>query len=229
MPLPATVTVRSAADTLAPPHGESVHPERRPRSGRVTCMASLDTSLTIAAANADFFRQFARPSADICGRSIYDFLHPSARNNLPQHFTRLSDPRRARFVERVVAMRGADRVFSAEITGVAVRGEGDELSGIVILVSPDDEASDAPSASPHKPLLTPLDARILEGIATGASTVQLAARLYLSRQGVEYHVGLMLRRLKAPNRAALVSRAYSTGILTIGNWPPRVLPEFVKE
>jgi len=193
-------------------------------------MASLDPSLNIAAANADFFRQFARPSADICGRSIYDFLHPSARNVLPRHFTRLSDPQRVRFVERVVAKRGVDRVFSAEMTGVAVRGEGDDLSGIVIIVSPDDEATeDHEAGSQHKPLLTPLDARILEGIATGASTVQLAARLYLSRQGVEYHVGLMLRRLKAPNRAALVSRAYSTGILTIGNWPPRVLPEFVKE
>lgn len=59
--------------------------------------------------------------------------------------------------------------------------------------------------------------------------MQLAARLYLSRQGVEYHVGLMLRRLKAPNRAALVARAHSMGMLTIGSWPPRVLPEFVKD
>ncbi|WP_189135614.1 helix-turn-helix transcriptional regulator [Wenjunlia tyrosinilytica] len=193
-------------------------------------MASLDPSLNIAAANADFFRQFARSSTDICGRSIYDFLHPSARSVLPRHFTRLSDGQRARFVERVVAMPVADRVFSAEMTGVAVCGEGDGLTGIVVMVSPDEEAPDNQDAAClPKPLLTPLDARILEGVATGTSTVQLAARLYLSRQGVEYHVGLMLRRLKAPNRAALVSRAYSKGILTVGNWPPRVLPEFVKK
>ena len=193
-------------------------------------MASLAPSLNIAAANADFFRQFALSSADICGRSIYDFLHPSAKIVLARHFTRLSDGQRGRFVERVVAMPGADRVFSAELTGVAVCGEDNDLSGIVVMVSPDEEAAGGQDAAYlPKPLLTALDARILEGVAIGTSTVQLAARLYLSRQGVEYHVGLMLRRLKAPNRAALVSRAYSKGMLTVGNWPPRVLPEFVKK
>ncbi|CAM5653199.1 DNA-binding CsgD family transcriptional regulator OS=Streptomyces albaduncus OX=68172 GN=FHS32_002285 PE=4 SV=1 [Streptomyces griseoloalbus] len=38
----------------------------------------------------------------------------------------------------------------------------------------------------------------------------------------------MLRKLKAPNRAALVARAHSMGMLTVGQWPPRVLPEFIK-
>ena len=56
----------------------------------------------------------------------------------------------------------------------------------------------------------------------------MAARLYLSRQGVEYHVGLMLRRFKAPNRAALVSRAYSMGVLTVGSWPPKAVLDFVE-
>ncbi|KUN79065.1 LuxR family transcriptional regulator [Streptomyces bungoensis] len=190
-------------------------------------MASLDPGLTIEAANADFFRHVARPSTEICGRSIYDVLHPSARNVLAKHFTHLSTGRCSRFVERVVAMRGHDRVFSAEMTGIAVKGEGDDLSGVVVLMSPDDEPAEAQRPAPA-PLLTALDARILEGVATGASTVQLASRLYLSRQGVEYHVGLMLRRFKAPNRAALVSRAYSTGVLTVGAWPPRAVPDFIK-
>ncbi|MGW1054903.1 LuxR C-terminal-related transcriptional regulator [Streptomyces sp. NPDC001118] len=204
--------------------------ERRPSSSHhVTCMASLDPGLNIEAANADFFRHVARPSTEICGRSIYDVLHPSARNILPKHFTHLSNGQGGRFVERVVAMRGHDRVFSAEITGIAVKGERDDLSGVVLLMSPEDEPADA-AERPKKPtpILSALDARILEGVATGASTVQLASRLYLSRQGVEYHVGLMLRRFKAPNRAALVSRAYSMGILTVGSWPPRAVPDFVK-
>ncbi|WP_055525745.1 helix-turn-helix transcriptional regulator [Streptomyces graminilatus] len=191
-------------------------------------MASLDAGLKIEAANADFFRHVGRPSDEICGRSFYDVLHPSARNILPRHFTHLSDGHGSRFVERVVAMRGHDRVFSAEITGIAVKGEGDDASKVVVLMSPDDEPAEA-AAPPAKTLmLSALDARILEGVATGASTVQLATRLYLSRQGVEYHVGVMLRRFKAPNRAALVSRAYSMGVLTVGSWPPRAVPDFVK-
>jgi DNA-binding CsgD family transcriptional regulator len=204
--------------------------DRRPAAPHhVTCMASLDPGLKIEAANADFFRHVARPSTEVCGRSIYDVLHPSARTVLSQHFSHLSTGHGSRFVERVVAMRGHDRVFSAEITGIAVKGEGDDLSGVVVLMSPDDEPTEA-AERPAKPtpILTALDARILEGVATGASTVQLASRLYLSRQGVEYHVGLMLRRFKAPNRAALVSRAYSMGVLTVGSWPPRAVPDFVK-
>ncbi|GGO48313.1 LuxR C-terminal-related transcriptional regulator [Streptomyces lasiicapitis] len=191
-------------------------------------MASLDAELNIEAANSDFFRHVARPSREICGQSIYDVLHPSARNILPKHFSHLSDGHGGRFVEKVVAKRGHDRVFSTEITGIAIQGEGDAFSGVVVLMTPDDDLSEAAPAAKSTPLLTPLDARILEGVATGASTVQLASRLYLSRQGVEYHVGLMLRRFKAPNRATLVSRAYAMGVFTVGSWPPRVLPDFVK-
>ncbi|MFE0704682.1 LuxR family transcriptional regulator [Streptomyces sp. NPDC058872] len=76
--------------------------------------------------------------------------------------------------------------------------------------------------------LAALDVRILEGVAIGTSTVRLAASLYLSRQGVEYRIGLMLRHFQVANRAALVSRAHSLGVLSVGTWPPRVLPEFLE-
>lgn len=81
------------------------------------------------------------------------------------------------------------------------------------------EPTPPPRRSTH---LSALDARILEGIATGATTVQLAARLYLSRQGVEYHVSSMMREFKAPNRVALVSKAYAMGLLGVNTWPPKV-------
>ncbi|MEV0281356.1 LuxR C-terminal-related transcriptional regulator [Streptomyces sp. NPDC050610] len=80
---------------------------------------------------------------------------------------------------------------------------------------------------PDTERLTALDACILEGIAVGTSTVELAASLYLSRKGVEYRIGLMLRQFQAPNRVALVSRAHSIGMLTVGTWPPRVPKNFV--
>ncbi|WP_386021527.1 LuxR C-terminal-related transcriptional regulator [Streptomyces sp. YIM B13518] len=77
-------------------------------------------------------------------------------------------------------------------------------------------------------MLSALDAQVLEGVASGASTVQLASRLYLSRQGIEYRVGQMLRRFEAPNRPALVARAHALGMFAAGQWPPRVLPERVR-
>ncbi|AZK97919.1 MULTISPECIES: helix-turn-helix domain-containing protein [Streptomyces] len=76
--------------------------------------------------------------------------------------------------------------------------------------------------------LTALDVCILEGVAVGTSTVQLAASLYLSRQGIEYRIGLLLRQFQVANRTALVSRAHSLGVLSVGTWPPRVLPPFLE-
>lgn len=197
-------------------------------------MASLDAGLTIVAADADFFRQFNRESADTCGRSLYELLHPSLPGILNRHFAHLAEGRRTRFAERVVCIRDEESVFSGELTGIAVRSENGRPPGFIVVIRPDEAAaaaarSRAEAPARNKELLTHLDARVLEGVASGASTVQLAARLYLSRQGVEYHVGLMLRRLKAPNRAALVARAHSMGMLTVGTWPPRVLSEFVKD
>jgi DNA-binding NarL/FixJ family response regulator len=72
-----------------------------------------------------------------------------------------------------------------------------------------------------------VDARILEGIANGDSTIRIAGRLFLSRQGVEYHVGAMLRRLGVPNRAALVSKAFSMGLFRVAVWPPQIQSAYV--
>lgn len=73
-----------------------------------------------------------------------------------------------------------------------------------------------------------MDAKILEGVASGASTVQLASTLFLSRGGVEYHVTSLLRRMKVKNRPALISKAYALGMFEMGSWPPQVVADHVK-
>ncbi|MFY1699967.1 MULTISPECIES: response regulator transcription factor [unclassified Solwaraspora] len=78
-------------------------------------------------------------------------------------------------------------------------------------------------------LLRRSGARVLEGVAAGASTAELAAALHLSPQGVEYHVAALLRRLHAANRPALVARAYALRVLDDGQWPPRVAPDAVRD
>ncbi|MEU1789608.1 LuxR C-terminal-related transcriptional regulator [Streptomyces sparsogenes] len=205
-----------------PPH----MPEGRTRYA--TGMATLTSDLRVLAGDDDFFRHVGGSSAELCGRDLFDLLRPSAPSVLREHFSRLHDGRRTRFTERVAGCRFDGRVFSGELTGTAIEGPFDQLSAIVVLLRPDDEPITDDVTRLRRLLLSPLEARILEGVATGASTVQLASKLYLSRQGVEYHVGSMLRKLEAPNRAALVSRAYAAGMLTVGTWPARVLPDFVK-
>lgn len=72
-----------------------------------------------------------------------------------------------------------------------------------------------------------LTARVLEGVAAGRQTQQLCDELFLSRQGIEYHVAVLFRQFGVNKRAALVAKAYNIGVLEPGDWPPKVPPQFI--
>lgn len=74
----------------------------------------------------------------------------------------------------------------------------------------------------RRPHLTEREGRVLELLATGLPTRDIAARLFVSRQAVTYHIGNLLAKFQARNRAGLVARAYVLGLLAPG-WPPRTL------
>ncbi|MFF7976291.1 LuxR C-terminal-related transcriptional regulator [Streptomyces sp. NPDC007905] len=192
-------------------------------------MASLDKTLTIQQANQEFFRQFNGSSEDICGRNFRDVVHPSVQQPLVRQFSNLLEGRHQRFVTPVIAVGpGEESAFTVPLTAVAVRGGLPDTTAILVMMPTAGDAEGTRVVPKRKKILSAMDARILEGIAAGVSTVPLAASLYLSRQGVEYHVTCLLRKLKVPNRAALVSRAYSMGVLKVGTWPPEVVDDFVK-
>ncbi|MEU8541462.1 PAS domain-containing protein [Streptomyces sp. NPDC048717] len=180
--------------------------------------------MTITAAEADFAARFGLSPGQIYGRALSDLLQAGTPARLRHRFTELSEGRAGWFTERVTGRHATGRVFAADLTAIAVTGPAG-TAGLVLLLRPLGEA-DVPG--PRGLTLSALDARVLEGVAAGASTVQLAGRLYLSRQGVEYRVGLLLRRFDAPNRPALVARAHTYGLFVPGQWPPQVLPDLVE-
>ncbi|AHH99945.1 hypothetical protein GCM10010174_04540 [Kutzneria viridogrisea] len=194
------------------------------------CMAILDARLRIQEANTDFLQQFGITSTGLQGKALFEFFHPSVKQHLLRQFGRLTENHRTRFTDRVVALPPGGRpAFAGELTGIAVHGDAHRISNIIVFIKPERSQGDSQAVVPQsKKLLTELDARILEGVAVGTGTVRLATSLYLSRQGVEYHVSTMLRKFKVPNRAALVSKSYSMGILTVGAWPPHVPAEYIK-
>ncbi|MGP4002430.1 LuxR C-terminal-related transcriptional regulator [Streptomyces sp. 8N706] len=234
---------RSAVGAL----GVAGRREGRPSSDQPgVCMAVLDPALTIRHANQEFFRHFATPTAasvdvlasppsessttapDVCGRNFRELMHPSVRQPLMRQFERLLEGRRDRFAAHVVALRPTGDAFTGSLTAAVVSDYAPDPAAVLVLMRSKESAEDDAVVAPRKKLLSEIDARILEGIAAGLSTIPLASRLYLSRQGVEYHVTGLLRKLKVPNRAALVSRAYAMGVLTVGTWPPRVVDDFIK-
>ncbi|GDY29813.1 helix-turn-helix transcriptional regulator [Gandjariella thermophila] len=192
------------------------------------CLAHLDRDLTVQYANREFFAQFGGAPTDLCGRGFADLVHPSARRPVLRELARLVDGRRDRFATQVIAVRLEGPSFPSTLTGVAVRGRSPGVTAILVLMRPAHGGMGTGAVADRRKLLTETDARVLEGIAAGLSTVPLAARLYLSRQGVEYHVTGLLRKFKATNRAALVSRAYAMGVFTAGTWPPKVVEDFVR-
>ncbi|MER7846199.1 LuxR C-terminal-related transcriptional regulator [Kitasatospora sp. NPDC096077] len=75
--------------------------------------------------------------------------------------------------------------------------------------------------------LSSVQVRILEGVAAGFSSGRLSRELYLSSKTIDYHVRVMSEKLQAPNRVALVSRAFVLQILRTDSWPPRIAYEAV--
>lgn len=63
---------------------------------------------------------------------------------------------------------------------------------------------------------------LLELVAQGLDNITIAGRLHLSRQGLDYHLRRLRRRLHATTRSDLVARAYTAGVLDPSSWPPSV-------
>lgn len=183
-------------------------------------VARLDGGLRITEVNAEFLRQFRRTSGDLYGCPFLDLLHPGARVRARRKFVRLSDSRRPQMLERMTVAGAVpgDPAFRCQVAAVPIRDVLERLVSVVVLVKLEPAAA---GSTTHRISLGEVDARILEGIAAGESGAQLARRLHLSQQGVEYRVGAMIRRLGVHNRASLVSKAYSLGLMELGQWPPK--------
>jgi DNA-binding CsgD family transcriptional regulator len=190
-------------------------------------IAQLDLQLRLTGGNTGFAGMFGLPAEELPGYALVDLVHPSVRGKIARRLLSLARGERSRFTDWVVPYAGTTTT-SFELTGLAVTNDADFVDSLVVLVRQEETESAALSSSADsiKPL-SRMDALVLEGVAAGMSTVQIAAKLFLSRGGVEYHVSALMKELTAVNRSELVSRAYSAGLFNVGSWPPRVIADFV--
>lgn len=89
------------------------------------------------------------------------------------------------------------------------------LEGEPLTVSPEE------SAGAESFALTPRETMILCLVAGGLTNAQAARQLHISRHTVAQHIAEMLQRARASNRAELIARAYTSGLLATDAWPPR--------
>jgi DNA-binding CsgD family transcriptional regulator len=192
------------------------------------CMATLDRSLCLREANSDFLAQFDRNPQDSYGRPFLTLLHPTVRRSIGRDLALLVAGERDRVGGKLIAVRQDGALLFGELIAVSVVRPSGEIDAILVLVGQTSRVGKAQAIVQRGVLLTPMDAKILEGVAAGMSTGKLAAVLHMSRGGVEYRITALLRRFKAINRTELVSKAYSMGVLNTESWPPTVQSTYVQ-
>jgi DNA-binding NarL/FixJ family response regulator len=121
--------------------------------------------------------------------SLFGALRAGARGYL------LKGAHREEIVRAVLAVAGGDAVYG----GAVARRVADALTGRA-------------SHSPVFPELTGREREVLELLAAGLPTGQIARRLALSDKTVRNHVSAVLTKLQVPARAAAVARAREEGM-----------------
>ncbi len=120
--------------------------------------------------------------------SLFAALRAGARGYL------LKGADRDEIVRAVLAVAGGDAVYG----GAVARRVVDSLTGV--------------ARTPVLPELTGREREVLELLAAGLPTGQIARRLALSDKTVRNHVSAVLTKLQVPDRAAAIARAREAGL-----------------
>jgi DNA-binding CsgD family transcriptional regulator len=223
--LPKATILEQRPESVVAKSGDPSAPEPPSALTSTIGIVHLDTALRVVEANDAFCEQFGLVDAEVTGEPLARFFHPTAAASLEEHFSQLVDGRCGDLSIRLTPTGGNHTDRDCLVTGLTLNTVLHDCRtecAVIALIVPD---------AVHGPTLTPVTTlaevpgRILEGVAAGLSTQQLASRLGLSSHGVEYHISAMLKKLQAPTRSALVARAYALNILVPHCWPPRVRPQ----
>lgn len=178
---------------------------------------------TVVTDPGGFVRDANPATARLTGRPAESLAGVPLHHLLPQEACTLLAGRRAArpdgYADAIAAVRRSDgrRVPVRAVTWPAGAPGDDVICCLFPLVPTPAQQT----AEPGHPSLTAAEARIVEGLALGLTNVELGRELHLSRQGLDYHIDRLRRKLAARSRAALVARAYVTGVLDPAAWPPR--------
>ncbi|MFF1643558.1 PAS domain-containing protein [Streptomyces sp. NPDC058246] len=107
--------------------------------------------------------------------------------------------------------RGALRLVRVDLAVARVAGRSARLLTLMAPIS---------AEHPDVPDLTPVQERVLLGLARGESNDAISCALGVSRQALDYHLRRLRLLLDAPSRSAVVARGYALGILDASVWPP---------
>ena len=67
----------------------------------------------------------------------------------------------------------------------------------------------------RQPLVSQTELQILQSLARGNQSKEIAGELDRSRATVEFYIRMLYAKLRARSRAHLVARAYETGLIQV--------------
>ncbi|MEU8970512.1 PAS domain-containing protein [Streptomyces monashensis] len=152
------------------------------------------------------------------GRDVLELFRPQEAGQVERIAEALRLRHRSRYQVSVRwrAPGGAERF--GELTADPVSDTVDETPALLVMLRVQGECA---PPEPEPAPVTPVEGRVLALLAGGASTAEAARELGLSKDGVTYHLRRLSARWSAANRTELVARAYASGVLRPGVWPPQ--------
>jgi len=171
--------------------------------------------------NAAAERASGRSNAEFLGRHFTDPLPPEARRNVAEQFRRAVERGEPTDFETVF-VDGSGHLRGVRAQHLPLRSGG-AIVGVLIL------AFDARNPWPGRigpepqPRLTPRQREVLELIASGRSTSEIAEQLTLSTETVRNHLRSLFRELRVHTRPEAIAAARRLGLLApqaLGPQPP---------
>ncbi|MFF3766997.1 PAS domain-containing protein [Streptomyces sp. NPDC001922] len=184
-------------------------------------LALCGTDGGIVLANPAMGAECGRTAGRLVGRNILELFRPQASAQLDRITEALHLGRRSRY-PLAVRWTAGGAVYEGELMVDPVSEDTGGPPGLLVMLRRTDTARAATDGPPaHRPPeVGPTAGRILALAAAGHTTAAIARTVGLTVDGVTYHLTQLSRRWRAPNRAALVARAYALGVLVPGQWPP---------
>ncbi|MFI9776236.1 LuxR C-terminal-related transcriptional regulator [Streptomyces sp. NBC_01003] len=175
---------------------------------------------TIMLANAAMAAECDTTPGRLKGRDILHLFRPRDESQLHRIAEALRLRRRSRYQVSVTWETPDGALREGELTVDPVSDTVERTPDLLVMLR---VVGERPAALPDRPRATAgaAESRILELLAAGATTAQAARETGLTTDGVNYHLRRLTRRWGATNRTELVARAYASGVLTPGVWPPR--------
>lgn len=183
-------------------------------------VAVCDPYGVVRLANAALAAEWGTTPGRLKGRDMLDLFPPLDAAQVDRIAEALKLRRRSRYTVSV-SWRGTDGGHRrGELIVDPVSETPGGLPDLLVMLRVTAEAEPGPASVPEA--LHPQEERILALLAAGATTARAARETGLTTDGVTYHLRRLSRRWGAANRTELVARAYASGVLVPGVWPPQV-------